>query len=87
MVGEVEMLYWDFNPKRYASAPLEHDSRPLRRAEQDVRPQERALESRITPGPTYVAYMKARWRTQGKLDVDTLGAVYEDKDVGEKDVW
>jgi hypothetical protein len=34
-----------------------------------------------------VADLKARRRSQGRLDVDALGAVYEDKDVGEQDVW
>jgi len=81
------MLYWDFNPQRCVSGALEHDSGPLGRAKQNVCPQKRTLKSRIAPGPAYVAYMKARWRTEGKLDVDALGAVYEDEDVGEQDVW
>jgi len=35
-----------------------------------------------------VADLKARWRTEGKLDrVDPHGAMYEDEDIGEQDVW
>jgi hypothetical protein len=80
------MLYWNFNPQRCVSGALEHDSGPLGRAKQNVCPQKRALKSRIAPGPAYVAYMKARRRTEGGL-IDALGAVYEDEDVGEQDVW
>jgi hypothetical protein len=41
----------------------------------------------IAPGSTYVADLKARRRTRDRLGVDALGAVYEDEDVGEQDVW
>ena len=54
--------------------------------EQNVCPQEGALESGIAPGPAYVTDLKGRWGAKGKQVVSALGLMYEDENVCEEDV-
>jgi len=65
----------DFNLERCGSGAFEHDWCPIRWRKQDVCPQERALESGITPGPAYVGDMKASGGTEGKRGVGEQGFV------------
>jgi len=73
VIGEVMVLYLDSNSQRCGSGAFEHYWGPFRWTEQNVRPQERALESGIAPGPAYVAYLKARWGAVYKQVVGALG--------------
>ena len=86
VVDEVIILYLDSNSQRCGSGAFEHYRGPFRWTEQNICPQERALESGITPGPGYMAYLKARRVVERKQVVGALGLMYKDENVCEEDV-
>lgn len=54
--------------------------------EENVCPQERALESGIAPGSAYVTDLKARWETDSEGVVGEFGLMYEYENVCKQDV-
>jgi hypothetical protein len=98
IIGEVQVMYWNFNHERCSSGAFEHDCSPFRRPEQDVCPQKGALKSGIAPNPAYVADLEASRGTVGDLEVSrgtvgkpdnvgVLGTVYKDENISEQDMW
>jgi hypothetical protein len=97
IIGEVQVMYWNFNRKRCGSGAFEHDCGPFRRPEQNVCPQERTLKGGIAPSPAYVADLEASGGTVGDLEasrgtvgnfnIGVLGTMYKDENVSEQDVW